>query len=522
MGAESDGRRLPSGVPLGLLAAILLLAAMLRVAALDKPFYIDEMTTITVASQPLGEMARVMRLIDASPALFPLLLHAWIGLGQSNVWVRLLPALFGWAAVFVIWRIGRDGFGWRTGLAAAAVMAIAPAHVHYAQYVRSYSLFTLLAAVHVWLCLRWLDSTARSQDPPRRLFMALAATTAALLYTHYLSLLLFPVEALVVLGRWRSARRAVVGWGVALAVGGVLFLPGVPLLAHNMAYDRLRNLERPEPPPLVELVPTLVAEFGVGQRALGFDDPGLQRATLVAAVTVLPALALVGAARGWRVRRRDTLLLALVAVLPLVIYIGSGRRLVAVRFFLPFMVGYVVLIGHALATLSRSYRLAAAVAVLVLCVVPLAHFYRSYAWSYDHRRVAEAIRSRAAPEDVLFVVHPFESFYYRWYLGEAMPMRGLTFTALDEAEQAEYVIKPPPLDLARAQARIADAASDHPRFWVVGQSMRSFASDAAEEARLFDWLGSRYQRLDDLDALTGADPHVHLYAAVPPTGSGPP
>jgi hypothetical protein len=119
--------------------------------------------------------------------------------------------------------------------------------------------------------------------------------------------------------------------------------------------------------------------------------------------------------------------------------------------------------------------------------------------------------------DPLLVVHPFESFYYRWYLGPAWPMQGLVFTALDE--QDTYVIKPPPLDLAMARARVERVARGHPRFWVIGQSTKSFASDAADEARLFDWLDRRYSRLVDLGRLTDGDPTIRLYG-VPPGTAG--
>jgi hypothetical protein len=173
------------------------------------------------------------------------------------------------------------------------------------------------------------------------------------------------------------------------------------------------------------------------------------------------------------------------------------------------MVGYVALAGNGLASLSRWTAVVVSGALVILCAVPLTHFYTSYAWSYDHRRVADAIRASAGPGDALLLVHPFETLYYRWYLGDSMPMQGVMFTPLEE--QTSYVIKAPPLDLARAQARVRQAAERHDRVWVVGQSEKSFASDPGDEARLFAWLDDHYERVADLDALTGGDPHIRLY-----------
>jgi hypothetical protein len=385
-------------------------------------------------------------------------------------------------------------------------MAIAPAHVEYAQYVRSYSLFTLLAAVHVWLLIRWSDTTER---PRAGVAAALTLTTAALLYTHYLALLLIAAETVFALVVWRRARGRVLGWAGAVAVGGVLFLPGLPLLLHNVTFDRVRNAQRPEPRALVRVLPDLMGELSVGQRVLGFSNPTLRRATLGAAAVLLPSLLLVGVFRGWRRSPEVVVLLLAVMVVPLAIYLGAGRRLVAVRFFLPFMTAYVVLLGCGLASLSRVRAAVATLLLVGICGVPLWHYYTRFAWSYDHRTVAAAIAQRSRPGDVLLVVHPYEALYFRWYLAERLPIRGLVFTALEE--QPGYVIKPPPIEFEPARRRVVAASSEYSRLWIVGQSPRSFSSDPHEQARLLAWMDEAYVRADDLATLTGDDPVIRLY-----------
>jgi hypothetical protein len=504
--AGLDAQPLSTRAWRGGLIAILLLASALRLIALDKPLYIDEIVTIVVAMQPLDRMADVMRQIDASPALFPLLLHGWMAVSTADAWVRLLPAIFGILAVWVCGLTTARAFGPRAGLAAAAVLAIAPAHIHYAQYVRSYSLFTLLGMLHVWLFMQWMDAVA---PPRRRLAVALTLATAALLYTHYLSLLLFGAEGLYAIYRWRAQRSRALGWGLTLAAGLLLFAPGVPLLLHNAAHDRVRNAERPEPRGIARVAPDLVAELNVGQRILGFDDPRVRRATLVGALVLFPVLAIAGARAAARTRAHMVVLMALVTLAPLAVYIGSGRRLIAVRFFLPFMLGALALTGAALASMRRGPRLVAAGALLLLAAIPLEHYYRDFQWSYDHRRVARAIAERAQPGDGLLVVHPYEAFFYRWYLRERMPITGLVFTALED--QDGYVIKPPPVRFEPARARALQAAARHERLWLVGQSPRSFASDPAEEARIVNWMDAEFTRVADLDYLTGGDPAIRLY-----------
>lgn len=522
---------MPQGRPRTWFALVLVLAAALRLLALDKPLYVDEMSTLTVATAPLASMAAVMRQIDASPALYPVLMHFWLSVSHADAWARLLSAIFGWLAVPIVALVACRLFDWRAGLATAFVAAIAPAHVHYAQYVRSYSLFTMLAALHLLLFIDLMDAggdgrngaemgtaapcpyergDGRKPGPlTRRRILVFTLVTTALFYTHYLSLLLLPAEGLVALSRWRSRRQQTLAWMGAVAMAGVLFLPGVPLLLHNAAFDRVRNLDRPLPPPVVRLVPDLLGELSLGQRSLGFTNPQVRRITLAAAAVVFPTLVLVAVATGRRTRRDAIILLLLFAWLPVAIYIGSGRRLVAVRFFLPFMAGYLVLLGYGVASLRRTGRTIAVLILASLCAIPLWHFHARFSWSYDHRAVARAIDATSRQGDVMLFVHPYEQFYFRWYLGDRLPMRGLIFTALED--QGVYVIKPPPLDVERARARVLATAARHPRMWFIGQSTKSFASAPGAEQRLLAWMDATYARVADLGSLTGGDPIIRLY-----------
>ncbi len=235
---------------------------------------------------------------------------------------------------------------------------------------------------------------------------------------------------------------------------------------------------------------------------------------------LFPTVLVVGVIDGWRRNRAATGLLLLAAVLPIAVYLLTGRRLVAVRFFVPFMVGYLVLLGNGLASMRPGVRTVATLALVVLCAVPLTHFYGTFQWSYDHRAVARTIRERWRPGDVLLFVHPYEALYYRWYLGADVPAVGLVFTALED--QGTYVIKPPDLQFDLARRHILEAAARYERMWVIGQSPRSFASDPAEEQRVLHWMDGRYssESVARPPGL-GAEPELRLYRALaaPPGGA---
>jgi len=148
--------------------------------------------------------------------------------------------------------------------------------------------------------------------------------------------------------------------------------------------------------------------------------------------------------------------------------------------------------------------------------VPLLHFFRHFEWSYDHAAVARVIQAGAKPGDIVLVVHPFEAFYYGRYLKGTLPVQGVTFTPL--VEQDEYVIKPPPLDASGARLRVEKLMSRASRAWVIGQSPRSFASDADQQRLLLAWMDARYSEIARLDALTGGDPTIRVYGGANPAG----
>ena len=405
-----------------------------------------------------------MRQIDASPALYPLLLHFWMSVSRADAWVRLLSAIFGVLAVLVVGLVGCRAFGWRAGVAAAAVMAIAPAHVEYAQYVRSYSLFTLLVAVHVWLVIDWMDDRVPLTASRAAVFVLV---TAALFYTHYLSLLLLPAEGLFVLVRGWQARTRLLAWTAAVGAAGVLFVPGLPLLLHNVEFDRIRNEDRPEPQALVRVVPNLVSDLNLGPRSLGFEDPVTRRITMAAAAILFPVLWVAGVASGMRTRRDLVLLFCAVSIVPIAIYIGSGRRLIALRFFVPFMAGYLVLLGCGLASLTRRARGPgvdrADRRVRDPACALLHEVTRGATIIAPSPGRSRSNRPRGTPSWSSIRTRRFSTAGI-W--DEQLPIRGLVFTALEDQEG--YVIKPPPVELERARARIGAAAAVYSRIWIVG------------------------------------------------------
>ncbi len=221
------------------LAALLLLAAVLRLSTLDlQSFWYDEAyVPVHTLHASLLATLRSVEHRENTPPLWYVLIWGWSRIfGTGELALRLPSALAGTATVAVAWgigqqlagRIGDAGaasvslFGRRTAIATAALVATNPLFVWYSQEARAYGLFVFLAALAIWCWLR-----ADAHPTPGRL-AAFAASGAAALATHY-----FAVFLLAPMCLWLLRRRA--RWKVALPAVAAIGVVGVALIPLALA-----------------------------------------------------------------------------------------------------------------------------------------------------------------------------------------------------------------------------------------------------------------------------------------------
>ena len=192
-----------------LVLAIIALAAALRLINLGgRPLWYDEAFAVLYAAKPLSTMLHgtLTQLqgaaADVHPLFFYSVLHAWMGIvGQSPATVRALSVLLGTATVLMIYLLTRRLFGWRSGLAAATIVAIAPFPIYYSQEARMYALLGFSAItttyffVRAWAGGKWGDWIA---------FSIFAAIT---LYAHNLGFAFIAPMDLWVLLAWFRPRQ---------------------------------------------------------------------------------------------------------------------------------------------------------------------------------------------------------------------------------------------------------------------------------------------------------------------------
>ena len=206
-----------------LVLALTVLGAALRLATLDtQSFWLDELVTVSLLDQGFGEMLDGIRETEATPYLYYVLAWPWAhAFGLGEVGLRSLSALVGTLAVPVSYAAGAALGSRRAGVVAAALVAVHPFLVWYAQEARAYSFLVLLGACTVLFLGRALRA-------PRRADLALWAVASSLaIATHYFALFLVAAEAGWLVARYRPQRDA----AVALLPPAAVLVAHLPLLA---------------------------------------------------------------------------------------------------------------------------------------------------------------------------------------------------------------------------------------------------------------------------------------------------
>lgn len=210
------------------LLAVLSVGVLVRVAVLgQESYWFDEIWSVNLARLSFSDMMAVLVREDVHPPLYPVLLWGWVRVFGHAEWAtRLLSALVGAAAIAPLYAIGRRLFDSRTGLVAAALLALNAYAVFYGRESRAYSLMLLTSFVATWLLLRLLE-----RPTSWRRLTGYAAGATVLAYTHVYGLFVLIAHGVYVLAFLPAVRRRFLL--AALLVAGA-FAPWAPFLLGQM------------------------------------------------------------------------------------------------------------------------------------------------------------------------------------------------------------------------------------------------------------------------------------------------
>jgi mannosyltransferase len=402
----------------GLVLLVTMVGAWLRFQGLGRDsFWFDEAMSASWAPLPPRELLQEIAK-DVHPPLYYLLVHAVVGLGESETVLRAPSALFGTLSIPLLYVVGRAWFSGLVGLLAAFLLAISPVHLWHSQDARMYTLLTLEGLLSWYLLSQLLESQRRWR------WIGYVLISEAILYTHYYgALLILPQTGLVALLRRRGeVERSF--WSQWLAVQAglvILFLPWVVFAGASIQPGKLRWIAQ-GPHPIIRFAEALVGFAGGAQgesvwfRGLhGFPILLLAMASLV-----------LDQDRKWRppwaaVHERPTLLCLSYFAVPIaaMLAISLIHPLLVPRYLLMCTPAFWLLVSSGLLRVLPDRALIAGTAVLVLLALPGLMHYLSVPRTPDYRGVATLINAQALPGDlVLFAPGDRRTFEYYLRGGE--------------------------------------------------------------------------------------------------------
>lgn len=182
--------------------ATIILAAFLRLYRLGhESLWLDETLSIAFVTRRYTTLELLIELpiTDPHPPLYYLLLDGWVGIfGTSEAAVRLLSALFGIAAVILIYTLGAKMSGREAGIVAAMLLGFSPFHIYYSQEARMYTLLAVLTLASYYLFVDLLDTDG---NPNRRTIAVYVAVTVLMGYTHVYGFLIILAQNIYALPR---------------------------------------------------------------------------------------------------------------------------------------------------------------------------------------------------------------------------------------------------------------------------------------------------------------------------------
>lgn len=407
--------------------------------------------------------------IDNHPPLYFMLLRLVVLVaGDAEFSLRFVSVMAGVLVVPLLYLTGKELFDRLSGVLASLLAAFSPLYLWYQQEARPYTLVTLFAVLGFYTLIRALEAGEHSRKVGVRRALAYVLATAAMLSTHYLSLLLLVAEGGILFQSWLRERRRL-SWFLALSMGlvvGISFvwiLPAIPRQASVPGYSFL---------PFPTLLRDVFHAFSLG---LSADTLVVCRWWSIALFGVAIAV-LLAYHRDIPWQRPTWLLLCLfLPILGMFLLSWVRPAYLGVRHLIFASPFYYLVLAAGMAALYRV-RLSKAVRpnipASVLAGVGMAGVVAGMVWSTqayladpqyhkeDHRGWGQYLSDHVRADDLVVVVPAPIFELYAYYAHTDAPAVELPF--LDRSWE-------------ETEARLASAVQEHDRVWVAFSSTPGWA-----------------------------------------------
>lgn len=411
---NSDDRSIPRQRRIGVLLdrlderrfllGLVVLAAVLRFLYLGyQSIWIDEILTIGQSTPKDGYSIWHLLLHNIHGPLHSFVVYLFRLVHDGDAWLRVPSAAAGVAGVALFYAWAARWLDRRLARVAALLLALHPLHVHYSQEVRNYAFLFLFAMSACYAFERFCERPTRGRGAGYVLAMAAAALS------NFTAAFLFVAHSVIYFIRGGVGGATVRRW---VGVGALTLVLISPWVYRIYTFIDVKKLVTPVLPGQLETTERLRGETTVGWSvvpytfyaySVGFTmGPSLRelhadaslRAVLarhwpaVAWVGVMfGTLALWGAVRGGRGRRREWLELGVYLAAPLVLTLAlnwQNAKAFNLRYVLLGMPAFLCLVAAGICRLRRANL--ALLACVATMVTSLAHYY------FDGRYAKEDVK----------------------------------------------------------------------------------------------------------------------------------
>jgi len=380
------------------------LAFGLRAWHLDfQSLWRDETDALRFSQAPLTGLLGNLTRPGWNGPLYFILLRGWLVLvGEGDFAARYFSLISGVLAVPLTWIVGRRMVGRATGATGAALVALSPYLMWYAQELKMYTLVLALGLLSTYLYGRALDEGCW------RWWIGHVVVTSLMIYTHILAVLILLPQALWFVVGWRRYHPRWQGW---LADMAALTLPYLPLAVWQVPL-LLSDFETGHPfYPLGDMVHILFLAFSRGVATPWEPIP--------VSMGVFLLLLLGGVALRGQNGYRGVLALVLWLVAPvLAVYLISlGMPIFTDRYLIYVTPAYALLLARGLAVIGQRSRLVHAL-VAALLVFFLAQGWwtqASHPIKSDFRGAARLVAEHYQPGDLIVFQIPYGRYTFEYY-----------------------------------------------------------------------------------------------------------
>ncbi len=199
-----------------MIALILGIGFLLRIINIGKVPCGDEAMVINIATQDPANLMAMLKTTDVYPPFTYILLHYWMKISQSPVWIRSYFIIFGLGSCLLVYLIAKEYLGKKEAIIALILAVFSPLLIFGSQYIRSYmdsAFFILCSTLFMLKIINGKDTTINR--------ISYAVSAALAFYTFYFSALIVFAQFLFVM-IFGPRRKA---WLLTFLASGIAFLP---------------------------------------------------------------------------------------------------------------------------------------------------------------------------------------------------------------------------------------------------------------------------------------------------------